>query len=144
MMNAVISAISDALMQEFGEGCRVCTEPVNQEAEKPYFYAVCESSSISPAGRDKYSRSNRFCIHYHPREGEANWECGEAAERLIWRLGQLTIAGGAYRGTAMKFEIAEGALHFYVNYDCYVCRGEKQETAMETMKTEQYMKGTVK
>lgn len=144
MMNAVISAITDALMQEFGESCRVYTEPVNQEAEKPYFYAVCESSLISPAGRDKYSCSNRFCIRYHPGAGEANRECGEAAERLIWRLGQLIIAGGAYRGTAMKFEIAEGVLHFHVNYDCYVCRGEKQETAVETMKLEQHLKGTVK
>ena len=38
------------------------------------------------------------------------------------------------RGTKMKYEVVDGVLNFFVNYDCFVYRREEQ-TAMEILET---------
>ena len=116
-------------------------EEIQQGMEEPCFFI----SSISPAFRrymgKRYLRQNQFAIQYFPESKDSpNAECNEAAERMCWCLEVIQADGGAVRGSNMKYEIVDGVLNFFVDYDCFVYK-TRQQARMEKMESDTEVKG---
>lgn len=142
MINSIIRAISIALNAEFGSGYTIYAEDVEQGLKEPCFFISCISHSHKLYLGKRYFRENQFCIQYFPPSGQQGAEeCHETAERLEACLEYLEVSGGLIRGTAMHYEISDGILHFFVNYDCFVRSAAEQQDAMEGMESRTGVKG---
>ncbi|MFR4964008.1 MAG: DUF6838 family protein [Streptococcus sp.] len=136
MINSIIEAISVALNEEFGDGYKIHMEEIRQGLKEPCFFIQCLNPTHELFLGKRYFRTNQFCIQYFPATREKQKECNGVAERMSWRLEYITIYGEdkPTRGTKMKYEVVDGVLNFFVNYDCFVYRREEQ-TAMEILET---------
>lgn len=141
MINAIIKAISIALNKEFGDGYTNYTEEIRQGLKEPCFFISC----INPVNRlflnKRYFRENQFCIQYFPAGSRRKEECNSAAERLFSCLEYITAAGDTVRGTKMKYEISDGILNFFVNYDLFVFKADETLPAMEELEKDVSLKG---
>lgn len=130
MINSIIESISISLNDEFGDEYTTYTESVEQGLKEPCFFVSC----INPTNRiflgKRYFRTNQFCLQYFPAHRDrAKEECNAVAERLFSCLEYITVTGDLVRGTKMKYEVADGILNFFVNYDMFVYK----ETASDAM-----------
>ena len=117
-------------------------EEVRQDLRKPCFFILC----INPTNRvflgKKYFRTNQFCIHYFPESrNDVRRECNDTAERLMSCLKWLAVFGKQVMGTKMEYEIVDGILHFFVNYDMYVYQKKEPIPTMEELKEKTGTKG---
>ncbi|MNP77880.1 hypothetical protein D3C76_1753940 [compost metagenome] len=55
------------------------------------------------------------------------------AERLSAELYQMSLSGGQLTGREMRFEIADGALLFYVTYQFVVAMQAPEDPAMQRL-----------
>lgn len=125
MINSIIESISISLNAEFGDKYTTYTESVEQGLNEPCFFLFC----INPTNRvflgKRYFRENQFCIQYFPADKDrTKEECSAVAERLFQCLELITVTGDLVRGTKMKYEIVDGVLNFFVNYDLFVYKVE--------------------
>ena len=116
-------------------------EEIQQGLKEPCFFI----SSVNPTFRrymgKRYFRQNQFVVQYFPgSKDNVNAECNEVAERMCWCLEVIDAGGGRVRGSNMKYEIVDGILNFFVNYDCFVYQMGQQER-MEGMKSSTNVKG---
>lgn len=133
MINEIIKGISKALYTEFGEDYRIFSESIEQGLKEPCFFILCINPTHELFFWRRYFRENDFCIHYFPKsEHRKREECQEVAERMMECLEVVSAADVQIRGTKMKYEMEDGVLHFFVNYDCFVFR-IKHEDEMEDM-----------
>lgn len=144
MINAIIEAISISLHSEFGDRYTIYANEVKQGLKEPCFFVSC----INPTSRlffdKRYFQENAFCIQYFPADANREKEeCNEVTERLFLCLEWLTVAGDLVMGTKMRSETADGILSFFVNYDMFVYIRKNEAPAMEELKQETTMKGTV-
>lgn len=144
MINAIIEAISIALNAEFDEkDYGMDMEEIKQDLREPCFFITC----LSPTNRlffgKRYFLQNQFVIQYFPEsEEELQRECNAVAERMTWCLEYITAKNGdKLRGTKMRYQIIDGVLHFFVNYDCFVYRAEQKHEPMETLESDTDVKG---
>lgn len=123
MINSMIEAISISLNREFGAGYTTYTEAVKQGLKEPCFF-ISQVRRINRFFRgDRYSQGSRFCIQYFPgNQLQPRKECQATASRLERCLEYITVKGDLVRGTNMSYEIEDGILHFFVDYDCFVRR----------------------
>lgn len=133
MINEIIKAISIQLHTEFGYQNHM--EEIKQDLVEPCFFISCINPTTDLFLNKKYFRTNKFCIQYFPEsELNAQNECNSVAERMIWCLEYITtLTKDQYRGTKMKYEVIDGVLNFFVNYDCFVYRVEDEEDCMDTI-----------
>ena len=135
MINAIIAGISTALYREFGYENHM--EEIKQGLSEPCFFISC----VSPESRrylgKLHRRTCQFVIQYFPKS-ENSWraECNDTAERMQWCLETIYADGVPLCGTKMKYEIVEGTLHFFVNYDGFVYE-ITDEALMEDMEATQ-------
>lgn len=123
MINSIIESISSSLYQEFGENYTIYTESVQQGLKEPCFFVFCMNPTSRVFLGNRYFRENGFCIQYFPAiKDQAQEECNAAAERLYSCLEYLTVTGDFVRGTKMRYEIVDGILNFFVNYDLFVSK----------------------
>lgn len=141
MINKIIDGISVAIGLEFGDSYEIYTESVEQGLIEPCFSILCLNPKIDQKLGKRYFRTNQFCIHYFPSSDEKRSECQTVIERLIGALEIITVNGDLCRGTSMHFEIEDGVLSFFVNYDMYVYKEESAELAMETVSHGMTLKG---
>ena len=132
MINALIYGISNALYAEFGYENHM--EEIRQDLQEPCFFISCLNPTTRLFLGKRYFRQNEFCIQYFPETGEIQRECNDVAERMLWCLEYITAEENQIRGTRMKYEIVDGVLNFFVNYDCFVYR-RQEETPMEAFET---------
>lgn len=130
MINSIIEAISITLDAEFGYETHM--EEIKQDLVEPCFYISCLNPTVELFLGKRYFRQNQFVIQYFPESDNEQRECNSVAERLMWSLEYITLDGDLTRGTAMKYEVVDGILNFFVNYDCFVYRME-ENTPMENM-----------
>ncbi len=85
----------------------------------------------------------QFCIQYLPGDGlRKDGECHAVAERLFSCLEYLDVDGDLVRGTKMRYEVVDGILHFFVDYDLFVYRkGKDSIPVMEQVSSETHVKG---
>lgn len=133
MINTIIESISAALQDEFGDGYEIRMEESEQGMEKPCFFIFCKNPSNERFPGNRYFRTNPFCIQYFPVSGEKQRECNRAAERMYQCLEHVTVKGDdkPIMGTKMRYEVVDGVLNFFVNYDMFMIRQQKNEGAME-------------
>ncbi len=134
MINSIIEAISISLNEEFGDGYETHMEEIKQGLKEPCFFITCLNPTTELFLGKRYFRTNQFCIQYFPETNEKQRECNGVAERMLQRLEYITIYGEdkPIMGTKMKYEVVDGVLNFFVNYDCFI-RKTEQQTAMETL-----------
>lgn len=141
MNNSIINAVGIALNTEFGDEYTIYSEAIEQGLEEPCFFIYC----INPTNRQyfgkRYLRENPFCIQYIPADGlNAKQECIAVAERLYSCLEVIDEGGDLIRGTQMHYEIADGVLNFFVNYDMFVYRKTDAEDTIDEMKNNIFAK----
>lgn len=144
MINSIIKAIHNSLDAEFGSRYKIHSEEEKQGLNEPCFFIFCLNPANTLVVGGLYRRVNQFCIHYFPESRlHGNKECREAAERLFRCLEYLEAGGHLIRGTKMKYEIVDGILHFFVNYDLFTRKAADPIPAMEELSTEVSAKGQV-
>lgn len=134
MINSIIEAISISLNEEFGDGYETHMEEIKQGLKEPCFFITCLNPTTELFLGKRYFRTNQFCIQYFPETNEKQRECNGVAERMPQCLEYITIYGEdkPIMGTKMKYEVVDGVLNFFVNYDCFI-RKTEQQTPMESL-----------
>lgn len=141
MINTIIAAISISLNREFGDGYEIMMEENHQDLQEPCFFISCLNPSIRLFLGKRYYRQNQFCIQYFPKTEDINEECNLVAERMLWCLEEIVAEGDVMRGTGMRYEVVDGVLNFFVNYDCFVYKKTVEESSMESIEAGQEVKG---
>jgi len=140
LINEIITAISVALDSEFGYENHM--EEIIQDLKEPCFFISCLNPAAVLFLGKRYFQSNQFDIQYFPETDDKNYECHQVAEKLWEVLEYITVSGDLAEGTKMKYEVVDGVLHFFVNYDCFIYRVAEQ-TPFEELKVDQIVKGQV-
>lgn len=129
MINTIIQTVSITLDAEFNEKeYSLHMEEIKQDLKEPCFFIACLNPTTNLFLGKRYFRRNQFVIQYFPEFKEnLQSECNAVAERMTLCLEYITtITGEKFRGTKMNYEIIDGVLNFFVNYDCFVYRVDKQ------------------
>lgn len=135
MITEIIEAISVNLNAEFGY--ETYMEEIKQELTTPCFFIQALNPTHELFRLNKYFRTNDMVIQYFPQsKTDYQRECNGVAERMRWCLEYITLYDSPNRGTEMKWEVIDGVLNFFVNYDVFEYRIEEQEV-METMEDDQ-------
>lgn len=135
MLNEVIKGISRKLNAAFGDGYEIYENDVEQGLTEPCFFISILKPELSPLLGTRGIRRNPFDIHYFPKQAGNNAELFSMAERLMYALEYIPMPDGLpLRGTAMNYEVIDGVLHFFVNYNLIVVQ-PKEENPMETLTT---------
>lgn len=132
MINKMTEAIAISLNAEFGDNYTIIKETSRQDLKEPCFFISCLNPTMKQFLGKRYFRENQFCIQYFPATVNMNEECHAVAERLFDCLEYITESGDLMRGTAMNYEIADGILNFFVNYNSYMYK-QQVNTPMETV-----------
>lgn len=133
MINAIIASISNALYSEFGYENHM--EQIKQGFKKPCFFIQCLNPNIRQFLGKRYFRQNQFCIQYFPKSNtDGNVECYSVAETLQFLLETIPVSDKYIRGTNMRYEVVDGVLNFFVNYDCFAYKVD-EKFLMETMQS---------
>lgn len=141
MINEITDGISLAVNAEFGDSYEIYTESVKQGHEEPCFSILCLNPTVEQFMGKRYFRTNQFCIHYFPSSEETNFECQTVAERLFGVLEYITVGDDLIRGTEMHYEVVDGVLSFFVNYDMYVYKDVITEDSMSAFEHNTDVKG---
>lgn len=121
MINSIIESISISLYTEFGDDYTIYTESIEQGLQEPCFFVFCINPTNQLFLGKRYFRENGFCLQYFPKdENQAKQEENAVAERLYSCLEYISVSGKLLRGTKMKYQIVDGVLNFFVNYDFFV------------------------
>lgn len=119
----------------FGAGYKIYQNDVEQGFKEPCFFIAVLKPDISPLQKNRFMNRNPLDVHYFPTSGRNNAELFAMAGDLMECLEFITLPNGdVLHGTSMSYEVQDGVLHFFVNYNLTL-RRETEETAMETLET---------
>ena len=142
MVNNIIDGISIKLNQVFGDGTRIYSETVKQGLEEPCFFIAVLNPSQAKMIKGRYFRQHPFDVHYFPTNTDGkNKEIQSVASQLLDGLEYITLTNGdLVRGTNMNYEVVDGVLHFFVQYNMYIKKIEVSDD-METLTIETDVEG---
>lgn len=141
MIDIITDGISIAINTEFNDTYDIYTESVEQGLKEPCFLILCINPTMTQFLGKRYFRTNQFCINYFPSSDEKRSECNSVAERLFSALEYITVDGDLIRGTDLHWEIVDGVLNFFVNYDLFVYKNVESAETMETLEHKTTVKG---
>ena len=142
MVNDLIDGISIKLNQVFGDGKRIYSESVKQGLQEPCFFIAVLNPLQTQVIGNRYFRQQPFDIHYFPAVQDNNNELQEMASDLFIALEYITLANGdLVHGKEMRYEVVDGVLHFFVDYNMYVRKIEVPADDMETLTVNNDVKG---
>lgn len=108
---------------------------MEQGLEPPCFLILILQPELAPMIGKRYLKRNPFDVQYFPAAPGNNAEMITVAETMMDSLEFITLPGGdLLHGTAMNYEIVDGVLHFFVNYNLTLIKSVA-ETPMETLDT---------
>lgn len=135
MINEIIKGVSIKLNTAFEGKYKIYQNDVEQGFTIPCFFISALKPDISPLLKNRYLNRNPLDVHYFPTSGRNNAEMFTMAGDLMECLEFITLPNGdVLHGTSMGYEVEDGVLHFFVNYNLTL-RRETEETAMETLET---------
>ena len=138
----MIESVSISLNAEFGDQYKIHREEKKQGFKEPCFFIQCLNPAEELFLGKRYFRQNQFCIQYFPEDVlHGNQECYAAAERLFSCLEYLEVGGDLVKGTKMRYEVVDGILHFFVNYNLFVYKVRESIPKMEEIFSETHVKG---
>lgn len=134
MINSIIEAISIALDAEFGY--EIHSEEIKQDLKEPCFFIASLNPNTEQFLGKRYFKGNGFVVQFFPKGDDKQHDCNDVAERMTECLEYVTCIGDEkpIRGTGMKYEVVDGVLNFFVNYDLFVMKQASDEV-METMES---------
>lgn len=142
MVNDLIDAISIKLNQVFGDGKRIYSESVKQGLQEPCFFIAILNPLQTKMIGNRYFRQHPFDIHYFPAVPDSKNELQGMASDLFDALEYVTLTNGdLVHGTEMHYEVVDGVLHFFVDYNMYVSKVEVPADNMETLTVNNDVKG---
>ncbi len=119
-------------------GTKIYGESIAQGFQEPCFYVKLLEASHEKAVDRRYVRTHSFDVHYFDTTNAA---LHGMAEQLYDCLEQITTPAGALlRGRAMRHEIQDAVLHFFVQYDLHVMRERPAAPLMQQLEQEGYLK----
>lgn len=132
-MDEIITGISKQLNTTFGDGFEIYDRDVEQGLNEPCFLILILKPDLSPLLGRRALKTNPFDIHYFPPDGGDNRNMITVGETMLEALEYITLSNGdLLRGTHMSYEIIDGVLHFYVEYNHTVNRAVKDDP-MDTL-----------
>lgn len=141
MVNELIKGVSIKLNATFGDGYEIYVKDVKQGLKEPCFFIAVLQPERRPMLGLRSFQTNPFDIHYFPEDETDNGEMIGVAEQMMDALEMITLLNGdLIRGTNRKYEIVDGVLHFFVNFNMHLIK-PVDATPMETLDVET---GTVK
>ena len=144
MNKELMIGISVALDRAFGGRYEIYTEENKQDLKMPCFFISLVQPTKTDFPSNRYYMDNLFCIQYIPEsETGSNGECVSIGEQMLWVLEEVTPDGEdlPVRGSNMHYEIIDGVLNFFVNYNYFVRKVVDTAPTMETMATRSHVKG---
>lgn len=144
MNKELMIGISVALDRAFGGRYEIYMEENKQDLKMPCFFISLVQPTKTDFPSNRYYMDNLFCIQYIPEsETGSNGECVSTGEQMLWVLEEVTPDGEdlPVRGSNMHYEIIDGVLNFFVNYNYFVRKVVDTAPTMETMATRSHVKG---
>lgn len=134
MLNEIIQGVAMELHTAFGDGYKIYQDDVKQGLKRPcFFIAVLKPEFSSLLGTRGINR-NPLDIQYIPSDPGKNAEMFDVAGKLAEALAFITLPDGdILRGTSMNYEVVDGVLHFFVNYNLTLVQVSTEETPMESL-----------
>lgn len=139
MINEVMTGITDAINEEFGDNIEIYKESSMQDMEEPAFFVRCITPDIMKQLGDRRKMDLLFVIQYFPESVKPKQEINEVFERLSIRLDLITVDGKRVRGTVECKDISDNVLTATAQYTLFLNRREP-ENCMEDYE----MKGEIK
>ena len=127
MIQEIINGISIAINNAFGDDYDIYTESIEQGLKEPCFFITPIAPNRERILGKRYFSKNTFCIHYMPKNNK-NEECINVSEKLFDILEVLDTDLGLMLGTNLRAEIANGMLHFFVDYNVFSYKEIVQDT----------------
>lgn len=140
MINSIIAGISSALFEVFRyENFK---DEIGQDLSPPCFYIACIEPEKKNYIGTRALLNNHFVIQYFPEsEDDSRGECYSVGEKMYECLEVIRVDGFLLRGTEMKFEIMDGVLHFFVDYNVFVRKAAEQKETMGSLQGSIRVKG---
>lgn len=136
MLNEIIKGVSMKLNTSFGNGYKIYQNDVKQGLKEPCFFIAVLQPELSPLLGTRRMNRNPLDVQYIPSDPGENAEMFSVAGKLVEALEFITLPGGdLLHGTKMNYEVVDGVLHFFVNYNLPMIR-PRDETYMETLETD--------
>ncbi len=136
MLNEIIKGVSMRLSTTFGDGYKIYQDDVKQGLKRPCFFIAALKPEFSSLLGTRCINRNPLDIQYIPSDPGKNAEMFSVAGDLGEALAFITLPGGdLLHGTKMNYEVVDGVLHFFVNYNLPMIR-PRDETYMETLETD--------
>ena len=133
MINEIIKGVSMKLNATFGAGYKIYQNDVEQGFKEPCFFIAVLKPDIAPLQKNRFMNRNPLDVHYFPTSGRNNSEMFKVAGDLMGCLEFITLPDGdVLHGTSMSYEVEDGVLHFFVNFNLTLSR-PSEETPMETL-----------
>lgn len=118
MVNEIIKGVSVKLNTTFGDHYKIYRNDVKQGLKQPCFFIAVLKPELSPLIGRRYMSRNPLDVHYIPADSGNNAEMHTVADDLMESLEFITLPNGdQLHGTSMNFEVVDGVLHFFVNYN---------------------------
>lgn len=134
MLNEVIKGISMALNTAFGDEYEIRQNDVEQGLVNGSFFIQVLKPELTPLLGRRSMKRNPFDVMYFPKAPGNNAEMFTVAETLMECLTQISLPNGdLLHGTAMNYEVVDGVLHFFVNYNLPLVQVPAEETPMESL-----------
>lgn len=135
--NDVRYAVHAALDAAFPD-IEIHGEEIKQGLNPPcYFVRLLQPAHTHELGR-RYMRYHPVLVRYFPAGG--NQEMYGMAEQLTEALRQIVVVGHPVRGTGMRFEIVDGVLHFFVDYNFHIWESRPDDPAMGSLDVREGLK----
>jgi len=133
MLNEIIKGVSMKLNSTFGNKYRAYENDVKQGLKPPCFFIGVLKPELSPLVGRRCLSINPLDVHFIPEDSRRNSEMLRVAAELLEALEFITLpSGDLLHGTKMNYEIVDGVLHFFVNYDLTLIK-PAEEAAMGTL-----------
>lgn len=133
MINDVITGISKKLYATFGENYPVYVEDVEQYLQKPCFCITHISTNRQRISKHRYIMKNLFDILFFAADDEEEKkQMHTTANQLFDALEYIeSPENDTLSGINMRYEIVDGVLHFFVNYNLVLLKTENIDNKME-------------
>lgn len=118
MVNDVINGISNKIYEILGGEYHVYKEKVKQGLKEPCFFITLINMARSNEPNNSERRTLPFDIIYYPKKMDSREEMFNIGDKLISNLDIIDVKQyGPARGSNANYQIIDGILHFFINFD---------------------------
>lgn len=128
MINDVLTGITDALYEEFGDEYEIHKEASKQDMEEPAFFVRCATPDLEKQLGNRRNADVLFIIQYFPKSKEIpKQEINDVYERLSSCLELIEANGKKVRGAVKCKDISSDVLTLTAEYKLFLSRREQTD-----------------